>query len=84
MADRPLGKVTHYFDKISVAVVKLEPKAVLKKGEKIRFEGHGAEFEQEVDSLQIDHEEVASAKAGDSFGLKVNEAVKEGTQVFKA
>jgi translation elongation factor EF-1alpha len=76
-----VGKVIHYYDKIGVAI--LELKGSLKVGDKIKFEGHGADFEQEVDSLQVNHEQVGSAKKGEMVGLKVSGEVKEGTEVEK-
>ena len=79
---KPIGKVTHFFDKIGVAIVKLE--AALKVGEKIKFEGHGASFEQSVDSMQMEHEQVKEAKKGDEVGMKVSQPVKAGDLVFKA
>ncbi len=79
---KPIGKVTHFFDKIGVAIVKLE--AALKVGDKVKFEGHGASFEQPVDSMQIDREPIKEAKKGDEVGMKVTQPVKAGDLVFKA
>jgi translation elongation factor EF-1alpha len=76
-----VGKVVHYYDKIGVAI--LELKGSLKVGDRIKFLGHGADFEQEVDSLQVDHEQVKSAKKGEMVGLKAEKEVKEGTEVEK-
>jgi putative protease len=76
-----VGKVTHYYDKLGVAIVKLE--ATLKVGDRVKFEGHGADFEQDVDSIQIDHEKVEKASSGKVVGLKTTQEVKEGTEVKK-
>ncbi len=81
-APKPIGKITHFFDKISVAVVKLN--ATLKTGEKIKIEGHGNVVEQTVDSMQVEHEKIAEAKKGMEVGMKVKAPVKEGDLVFKA
>ena len=78
---KPVGKVTHYYGKSEVAIVDLA--APLKVGDKIKFEGHGSDFEQTVDSLQVDHENVDSAKKGDVVGLKVGSKVREGAIVLK-
>ena len=78
-----MGKVTHYFDQAQVAVVSLTKGAKLKKGERVRFLGHGAEYEQDVSSLQVDHKDVEEVKSGDDFGLKVDQPVKEGTEIFR-
>ena len=76
-----VGEVTHYFNNISVAVVKLaEP---LKAGEKILIEGATTNIEQTAESMQIEHKEVTEAKAGDSIGLKVQDKVREGDKVYK-
>lgn len=84
MADKAIGKVTHYYGKPSVAVVKLGKGAALKKGDKIQIKGHSEDFTQTVSSLQVDHKEVESVKAGDDFGMKVDQKVHEGDQLFSA
>ncbi len=76
-----VGKVTHYYDNLGVAIVKLE--ATLKVGDRVKFEGHGADFEQNVDSLQIEHKQVEKASSGKVVGLKTEKKVKEGTGVEK-
>ena len=82
MADFKIGRVTHYYDKIGVAVVELD--SDLSVGEKIKFSRGGEEmFEQDVDSIQIEHQKLQSAKKGDTIGLKVAQEVKEGADVFK-
>ncbi len=77
---RKVGKVTHYFSKIGVAVVELTD--TLKEGDKIRIKGSTTDFEQVVESMQIEHEQVKEATAGQSIGLKVKEKVREGDEVF--
>ena len=82
MADFKIGKVTHYYDKIKVAVLELD--ADLNVGDTIKFARGGEElFEQKVDSLQVEHEKKDSAKKGDVIGLKTDAEVKEGAEVFK-
>lgn len=82
MADFKIGKVTHYYDKIGVAVVKLD--SGLAKGDKIKFMRGGEDmFEQEVESMQIEHDKIDSAKKGDVVGLKVDKEVKEDAEVYK-
>lgn len=77
-----LGKVTHYYDKLGVAVVDLT--SGLSVGNKIKFVRGGEDlFEQEVDSMQVEYKELKSAKKGDTIGLKVDEEVKEGAEVYK-
>ena len=77
-----VGKITHYFDKISVAVLTVTDDPV-KVGDKIRIGEFGIGVEQEVESMQVEHEQVKIAKKGDEVGLKVVKAVKQGDEVYK-
>lgn len=77
-----VGKVTHYYDKIGVAIVELD--GALSVGDKIKFVRGGEDlFEETVESIQIEHTKKDSAGKGDVVGLKVNETVKEGAEVYK-
>ena len=77
-----VGKVIHYYDKLQVAIVELA--AELSVGDKIKFVRGGEDlFEQNVDSIQIEHEKKESAKKGEVVGLKVEKQLKEGAEVFK-
>lgn len=77
-----VGKVTHYYDKLNVAIVDLD--GTLSVGDNIKFVRGGEDlFEQKVESIQIEHEKKDTAAKGDVIGLKTNEAVKEGTEVYK-
>ena len=84
MAEKFLGKVTHYYDKIMVAVVELAKGASLKKDETVHFKGNSTDFPQAVASMQVEHKDVDAVKAGDSFGLKVDQAVAEGDAMYQA
>ncbi len=81
MEKKLIGKVSHWFNKISVAVVDLTDE--LKVGDKIIIEGAAGTVEQTVESMQVEHKNVETAKAGDSIGLKVNGKVRNGYKVFK-
>lgn len=82
MADLKIGTVTHYYDKIGVAIVELS--AALGVGDKIKFVRGGEDlFEENVESIQIEHEQKDSASKGDVIGLKVTAEVKEGAEVYK-
>jgi len=76
-----VGVVTHYYDKIGVAVIDLT--SALHTGDIVKFSG-SIDFSQEVTSLQVEHEKIASAKKGDTVGLKTDQAVKPGDAVLKA
>lgn len=77
-----VGKVTHYFSNINVAVIDIL--GVLKEGDTIRITGgENTDFDQEIDSMEVDYKKVKTAKKGDSVGLKVKEKVREGYHVYK-
>lgn len=78
-----IGQVIHYFDKINVAIVRLN-KDGLKIGDSVRLiDKEGNEFDQKVESMQIEHAAIDIAKAGDEFGLKVQKEIKPKSEVFK-
>jgi hypothetical protein len=76
-----IGRVTHFFSKISVAVIELT--TPLSIGDTIVFKGPNTDFEQAVDSMQIEHQGVEKAEAGQSIGLKVTQRVRETDAVYK-
>ncbi|MFX1485661.1 MAG: translation elongation factor-like protein [Promethearchaeota archaeon] len=79
---KEIGKVTHYFSKISVAVIKLTDSVSV--GDKIIIKGATTDIEQNVASMQIEHENVAAAKAGQSIGLKIVGRARPNDMVYKA
>ena len=82
MAEKKLiGKITHYFSKIGVAVVELSEDITI--GAKIRVEGATTSFEQVIDSMEIENKKVETATAGQSIGLKVKERVRLHDSVYK-
>ncbi len=76
-----VGKVVHYFDNVGVAIVELSGKVAI--GDTLKFQRGEEEFEQEVTSMQVEHQPVESAKKGDAVGIKVSKKAKEGTTVLK-
>lgn len=76
-----VGEITHYFGKIQVAILKLSKS--LEVGDEIRIQGGEIDFTQEVKSMEIDHQKVKKAKAGQSVGLAVKEKVHPGYKAFK-
>lgn len=80
MGDVKIGKITHYYDKIGVALV--EVIAPIKIGDTIKISGHDKEFTQEISSMQIEHEQMEQADKGQVIGLKVDQPVKENDEIF--
>jgi putative protease len=78
---KEIGVISNYFNKISVAVVELTD--TLKVGDRIKIVGGETEVEKTVDSIQIEHENIQEAKAGDSVGLKINGKVRKGYKVYR-
>lgn len=78
-----IGIVTHYYNHLSVAILKLE-KGNLRVGDFIHIRGHTSDFAQPVDSMEIDHVHVNEARPGQSFGLRVREHAREHDVVYKA
>lgn len=76
-----MGKIIHYYGNIGVGIIELS--GDLGVGDTIRIEGGATSFEQEVESMQIEHEAIQKAKKGQSIGLKMKEKVKEGDEVYK-
>jgi len=76
-----VGRVTHFFPRISVAVVEL--KAPLALGDRIVVKGPSTDFEQVVESMQIDRKDIQRAEAGQSIGLKMVQHAREKDVVYK-
>jgi len=76
-----VGKVTHYFTKIGVGVIELSDE--VRVGDRISIEGATTNLQQTIESMEIEHEKVQVAKAGESIGLKTLQRVREGDLVYK-
>ena len=77
----PIGKVTHYYNRIGVAVLALD--AELKVGEWVQFLGHSTDFEQPVVSLEINHHKIPSAGPGQEVAMKVTDRVRAGDKIYR-
>lgn len=77
-----IGKIIHYYDHIEVGIIELN-KGALEIGDKIHVKGHVTDFEQEITSIQINHEQISKAKKGDVIGLKVKDKSREGDLVYR-
>jgi len=84
MKGTKIGAIEHYYDKIGVAVMKVE-KGKIAIGDKIAIYTKSGKklFEQEIASMQIEGKDVESVKKGDDFGFKVDKKVKQGHEVYK-
>ena len=80
--EKRIGVVSHYFGKITVAIIKIEEEG-LKIGDTIHLKGHTSDFTQKVESMELEHKVVQEAKVGDSIGIKVSEHTREGDVVHK-
>ena len=78
--EKEIGKITHFFDKIGVAVIELTKE--LKIGDKILVKGATTDFSQVIDSMQVEHKNIAKAKKGQSIGVRVKERVRPNDKVF--
>jgi len=76
-----IGQISHYYAKIGVAVVNL--KAPLSVGDRIIVKGQTTNLEQTVTTMQIEHNNIAKAAAGQSIGLKVDGVVRKKDIVYK-
>jgi hypothetical protein len=78
--EKLLGKIAHYYDKISVAAINVL--APMKVGDVVHIKGHTTDFDQPIDSMQIEHESVQKAKKGDDVGIRVKEYVRDNDGVY--
>lgn len=81
MEEKEIGKITHYFGKVKVAVLSLTE--TLKVGEKVHFKGKHTDFSQAVASLQLDHAAIPEGGPGQEVAMLVDTPVHEGDQIFK-
>lgn len=76
-----VAKVTHYYNRISVAVLELSGE--INVGDMIHILGHMTDFNQKVGSMEIEHHKIQSAGPGTELALKVAEPVRNGDAVYK-
>jgi len=82
MAEQRIGKVTHYWSKLAVAGIEITAGEV-KVGDTIHFKGHTTDFTQRIESMQVEHEAITVARAGDSVGMKVIDHVRDHDEIYK-
>jgi putative protease len=81
MAEEQIGKVFTYFSKVGVAGIKLTGTIAI--GDTIHIKGATTDFEQKVESMQIEREPVEKAGEGQSVGIKVKDRVRPNDRVYK-
>jgi len=79
---KPVGKVTHYYAHIKVAIVKFNTK--VKAGTELYFKGATTDFREASKSMQFDHKSVAAAMPKKQIGIKLKKRVREGDLVYTA
>ncbi len=81
MEEVAIGRIEKYFGKIGVAAIRITD-GELKVGDQIHVKGHSTDFEQTIDSMQVEHQSVQTAGPGAEVGIKVKEKVHEKDTVF--
>ncbi len=82
MEEKEIGKVMDYFAKIGVVAIEVTG-GEIKVGDNLHFRGYTTDFEEVVESMEIEHQDVQVAKPGDNVGIKVGEKVRRHDKVFK-
>lgn len=81
--EEAVGTITHYYSHLGVAVVQIN-KGTLKTGDTIHIKGHTTDFTQQVESMELEHQHVDQATAGQSVGLRVKDHAREHDIVYLA
>ena len=76
-----IGYITHFYNRISVAVLSLTD--TLELGDRVHIFGHSTDFEQNITSMEIEHQKVTSVGPEDEVALKVIEPVRKGDVIYK-
>jgi putative protease len=82
MPEQKVGEVMKFFPKPSVAAIRIT-EGSLKVGDRIKFKGHTTDFEDVIQSMQIENKAVEDAGVGALIGIKVKDRVRENDLVFK-
>lgn len=76
-----IGTVIHFYPHIPAAIIKVTDD--FKIGDQVHIKGATTDFQQTVESMEISHQPIQSAKAGDEVGLQVIEKVRKKDKVYK-
>ncbi|MBI1820388.1 MAG: hypothetical protein HY036_03430 [Nitrospirae bacterium] len=83
MKEQEVGKITHYYSHIGIGIVELGQQGKLRIGDALHIKGHTTDFEQVVNTMQIEHENIQEAGPGQTIGLQVREMVRVNDRVYK-
>lgn len=78
--EKKLGEVTHWYDNINVAVVKLY--APMKKGDKVKVKRGEIVFEEIIESMQLNHEPIEVGEKGQEIAIRLIGQTKNGAEIF--
>jgi translation initiation factor IF-2 len=81
MREEPIGKVSRFFARPLVAAMTLN--ASLRVGDRLHIKGNTTDLRLTVESMQIEHQQVQQAEAGQQVGIKVPDRVREGDTVYR-
>ena len=81
MTEKIIGNVTHYYNDLHVATVKVTD-GELHLGDTIHIEGHTSDLTQKIGSMELEHQSIEVAKPGDVVGIATDEYVREHDTVY--
>lgn len=82
MKEIEVGRVVDYFGKVGVASIEITAEEI-KIGDTLHFKGHTTDFNQAIDSMEIEHEQVEKVNIGANVGIKVNNRVRNRDKVYR-
>jgi len=81
LMEEAIGKIIHYYDRIGVAVVRLD--AELAVGDTVHVKGKATDFVQTVGSMQLNHRNIEAGNAGEEVAVKLDKKAREGDVLYK-
>ena len=79
--EKPIGKITHFYDKIKVAVIKFNQRVLV--GTKIHIKGANTDFNEVINSMEFDHKKIKFAPKGKLVGIKIHKIAKVNDLIYK-
>ncbi len=83
ITEQEVGKITHYYSHLGIGIVELGQQGKLKIGDTVHIKGHTTDFEQLVNTMEIEHENIQETRPGQIIGLQVREIVRINDRVYK-